>query len=359
MAELLRGRPALTVQWLVSLGLDLLATAGLVTVVHDYEGLGTWLLEASSALPVRLRRDLDLMLRATNHPPAVVEAIATEVLGADRAGHTSASDFFADLAELDEATCRRMIETVLSRSLTRHELTPAQGPAELLDDTEALEAVLAQMGTPVDVRDAAQLLRSPFEWRDLALSGLQRFWERVYREQWEQTNAQLIHSVEHHRRQSYPTDIASLFTAVTGRQIPDPVRPRLADVEHIRFVPSLYLGPYVSLLFNGATATVFYNGLGAPLDDAPGPQIDDLYHPLTALADKTRLAIMAMLSGRELYAQEIVDRLGISQSAVSRHLQLMVDMKVLNVRRGERGAKFYSINGPALQRVAQRLSEFR
>ncbi|MBV9789869.1 MAG: winged helix-turn-helix transcriptional regulator, partial [Chloroflexi bacterium] len=76
-------------------------------------------------------------------------------------------------------------------------------------------------------------------------------------------------------------------------------------------------------------------------------------------ADKTRLMIVAMLNGRELYAQEIVDRLGISQSAVSRHLQLMVDMKVLNVRRGERGAKYYSINTIALQSVAQRLSEFR
>ncbi len=124
-------------------------------------------------------------------------------------------------------------------------------------------------------------------------------------------------------------------------------------------MPSLYLGPYVSFLFNDSTVTIFYNGQGTPLTDTAGPPIDDLYHPLTALADKTRLAIMAMLSSRELYAQEIVDRLGISQSAVSRHLQLMVDMKVLNVRRGERGAKFYSINSTALHNVAKRLSEFR
>ncbi len=359
MAELLRGRPALTVEWMTSVGLDLLSTANLVIVVHDYEGLGSWLLEAYSMLPTRLRRDLELVLRATNHPPAIVEALANELLDGDRPGHTSAPAFFADLAALDEPTCARLIEAVLIKSMTRHNITSALTHAELLADTEALEALISEMRSPVEPSEVAQLLRAPGEWRDLVVSSLQRFWDRVYREQWTQTYAQLERSVEQHRRQSYPSDLAGLFTAVTGRQIPDGVRPRLADIEHARFVPSLYLGPYVSFLFNDSTVTIFYNGQGTPRTDTAGPPIDDLYHPLTALADKTRLAIMAMLSSRELYAQEIVDRLGISQSAVSRHLQLMVDMKVLNVRRGERGAKFYSINSTALHNVAKRLSEFR
>ena len=359
MAELLRGRPALTVEWLTSPGFDILETASLVTVVHDFEGLGTWLLEAASALPSRLLRDLELAFLLTNHPPAIVEALGNALLGPNRAGHRSAADFFADLAALDDATCAQLLAAVLQRSLQRHEIPVPPTAAELLADTEALEAALRALGVTVDVGDAAQLLRAPGEWRDLTLSALQRFWERVYREQWEESHDQLVRSVDFHRRQSYSSDLGGIFTAVTGRQIPDRVRPRLADVEHARFVPSLYLGPYVSFLFSDATTTIFYNGQGAPRADTAGPQLDDLYHPLTALADKTRLAIMAMLSSRELYAQEIVDRLGISQSAVSRHLQLMVDMKVLTVRRGDRGAKYYSINAPALQRVAQRLGEFK
>ncbi len=358
MAELLRGKPALTVEWIASLGLDLLSTASLVTVVHEFEGLGTWLLEAFTALPTRLRRDLDLSMRLTHHSPAVVEVIAVELLGPGRVGHTDAAAFFAELAALDEPTCRRMIETVLTKSISRHEIITTYTTAELMVDIEALETVLKDMHPPVEVSEAALLLHAPTEWRDLILSALQRFWERLYAEQWSQTRSQLLRNVEHHRRQSYPVELGSLFNAVTGRQVPDRVRPRLVDIEHVRFVPSLYLGPYVSFLFDETTTTVFYNGQGAPLTDSNAPQIEDLYHPLTALADKTRLGIIAMLNGHELYAQEIVDQLGISQSAVSRHLQLMVDMKVLNVRRGDRGAKYYSINRPALQRVAQRLSEF-
>lgn len=360
MAELLRGRPPVTIEWRISLGLDLLSTASLVTIVHDFEGLGSWLLEASSALPTRLRRDLDLCLRLTNYPQTVIETVAAEVLDPDRAGHDAADTLFSDLAALDAATCSRMAEQILTRSIARRELTTDLPPAALLADLEALEDVIRRMEAPVDPQEAAHLLNTPAEWRDLLLSALQRFWDRVYHTQWEQTRDQLARNVEQHRRQGYPADFAATFQIVTGRQIPDRVRPRLADIEHVRFVPSLYLGPYVSFLFNGPTATIFYNGQATPVTDpADAPPIDDLYHPLTALADKTRLAIVAMLNGRELYAQEIVDRLGISQSAVSRHLQLMVDMKVLNVRRGDRGAKFYSINREALQRVAQRLSEYR
>jgi DNA-binding transcriptional ArsR family regulator len=181
----------------------------------------------------------------------------------------------------------------------------------------------------------------------------------LYRDQWAHTVEQLNRSVEYHRRQQYPTDFAGLFGAVTGRQVPERVYPHIGEIEHVRFAPSLYLGPYVTVLFDGAQATIFYNGEGTATISVPNTQIEELYHPLAALADKTRLTIVAMLDGTELYAQEIVDRLGISQSAVSRHLQLMVDMKVLNVRRGERGAKFYSINVPELERVSQRLAQFR
>jgi DNA-binding transcriptional ArsR family regulator len=360
MPELLRGRPALKANWIVSVGLDLLGTTSLVMVVHDFEGLGGWLLEAYAALPPRLRRDLDLALRSTNYPQAIVETVAAQTLGEGRAGHTDVQAFFADLAALDAATCRHMLEMILAKSIARHELSVDQSPAQLLDDQEALEAVIKQLNTPLDAADAAQLFRVPTEWRDLLLNGLQRFWERLYQARWQETYNQLVRNVEYHRHQQYPMDFDGIFTAVTGRQVPDRARPRISEIEQVRFVPSLYLGPYVSFLFDGPTATIFYNGGGTPVpEDVAAPQIEELYNPLTALADKTRLAILAMLNGRELYAQEIVDRLGISQSAVSRHLQLMVDVKVLNVRRGERGAKYYSINTAELQQVARRLSEFQ
>jgi DNA-binding transcriptional ArsR family regulator len=360
MAELLRGRPALQAEWLLSLGLDLFSTASLTTVVHEFEGLGAWLLEAHSALPAPLRHDLELALRLTNYPQAIVEGLAEPLLDAEHPAHRSADALFDAIAALDADACQQLITTSLAKSLVRHNVETPHSAAGLLNDPAALEATLAQIKVRVALAEAVALLRQPLAWRDLVLNSLRQFWERSYREQWERTRDQLARSVAYHRRQSYPIEFNALFTAVTGRQVPDRARGRLTEIEQVRFVPSLYLGPYVSFLVNGAHVTIYYNGEGTPADeDNSGPHLEDVYHPLTALADKTRLAIVAMLSGRELYAQEIVDRLGISQSAVSRHLQLMVDMKVLNVRRGERGAKFYSINRTALQHVAQRLSELR
>src|ERR687894_756799 len=122
MAELLRGRPALTIEWLVSLGLDLLETSSLLTAVHDFEGLGTWLHEASSALPARLRHDLELAIRPTGYPQAVIETLAAEVLGDDALGHASAEALFADIAALSPAACKRMVEQIVAKTIERREI---------------------------------------------------------------------------------------------------------------------------------------------------------------------------------------------------------------------------------------------
>jgi DNA-binding transcriptional ArsR family regulator len=88
------------------------------------------------------------------------------------------------------------------------------------------------------------------------------------------------------------------------------------------------------------------------------PSVQDLFPPLKALADETRLQILALLEGRELYAQEIVERLDISQPAVSRHLKLMVVADVLRVRQ-EDNMKYYSVNEEVLAAIAERLRSFR
>ena len=73
-----------------------------------------------------------------------------------------------------------------------------------------------------------------------------------------------------------------------------------------------------------------------------------------ALADGTRLRIIEMLRGTELYAQEIVGRLGISQSAVSRHLAMLEAADIVSVRPSN-GMKYYAINARRLRQLAEEL----
>lgn len=51
--------------------------------------------------------------------------------------------------------------------------------------------------------------------------------------------------------------------------------------------------------------------------------MDDLLKPLKALGDESRVKMLWILEGRELCSCEIQEVVGLAQSTVSRHLQLL------------------------------------
>ncbi|MBI5447072.1 MAG: winged helix-turn-helix transcriptional regulator [Deltaproteobacteria bacterium] len=53
--------------------------------------------------------------------------------------------------------------------------------------------------------------------------------------------------------------------------------------------------------------------------------MEDLLRPLKALGDESRLKILWMLEDRDLCSCEIQEAVGLAQSTVSRHLQLLED----------------------------------
>lgn len=53
--------------------------------------------------------------------------------------------------------------------------------------------------------------------------------------------------------------------------------------------------------------------------------MQDMLKALKALGDESRLKMLWMLEGRELCSCEIQDTVGLAQSTVSRHLQLLED----------------------------------
>ena len=82
-------------------------------------------------------------------------------------------------------------------------------------------------------------------------------------------------------------------------------------------------------------------GAGSPVNPAI-PDIVQLFPRLKALADETRLHILAHLQAGEATQETIVAALGISQPAASRHLGLLERTNIVNARR-ENGMKYYSI----------------
>ena len=102
---------------------------------------------------------------------------------------------------------------------------------------------------------------------------------------------------------------------------------------------------------------VAFNHRTTPALERDGKAAVKLFPPLRAFADETRLQILSLLQEREMYAQEIVVAVGLSQSTVSRHLQLLQRTEVVTTRQ-TRGVKFCSINrvkGRAILEALQQL----
>jgi DNA-binding transcriptional ArsR family regulator len=66
--------------------------------------------------------------------------------------------------------------------------------------------------------------------------------------------------------------------------------------------------------------------------------------------------MLDLLLDGELYAQEIVGRLGIVQSAASRHLAQLQRAGLVSVE-ARRGSKYYAVNPARLESIAATLAE--
>lgn len=120
----------------------------------------------------------------------------------------------------------------------------------------------------------------------------------------------------------------------------------LSQTEQIVFVPSAHIGPYVGKFFHHGVMTLI-GGMHLPTGMLHGGSAlsrSDLLVRLGALTDDTRLRILALLVEQgELCAPEIMVKLDLSQSAVSRHLRQIGAAGYVSERWHD-GSKCYQLN---------------
>jgi DNA-binding transcriptional ArsR family regulator len=138
---------------------------------------------------------------------------------------------------------------------------------------------------------------------------------------------------------------AEAFREFTGQILPAFIWAPQASVERIVLIPSGHTGRHVSTWYADGTLRVFFTPPAqvAYLLRASQPGHTELLARVNALADDTRLRILELIAEHdELSSQEVITRLNLTQSTVSRHLkQLQV---YLTERRGEGANKIYSLN---------------
>jgi DNA-binding transcriptional ArsR family regulator len=157
-------------------------------------------------------------------------------------------------------------------------------------------------------------------------------------------------------------DLALAFAEATGKRLPQTLRAphSLDDIARVTFCPSAHLGEFLSLVHAPPELVIFFDahrfaGQPAAAPAGPAPTDDLLARAMKALADETRLRIVRLLGDGELYAQEIVGRLGsVSQSAVSRHLGVLEDAGIVSVRPAS-GMKYYALDRARLRALGRHL----
>ncbi|MBN1485233.1 MAG: winged helix-turn-helix transcriptional regulator [Chloroflexia bacterium] len=351
MAELIEARPPLEVMFETSLALNLLLTTALLPQADQFEGLDEWLRGVQASLPTDLRREVALVTGFPGGRLRFVEAVAARLLKKDGPAQHSFDDLRARLGQLSADDFQQIAWEALRRGAPEGAVDPADLPPE----RRHVEAYLSSRLLHVDGGEAATLILEPTELQRRFLEVLDYVWSHIYEPAYADCAPLMKRSVTYHRRQSYSPHFSELFLAVTGRILPNEVQLRLDELRQARFVPTCHLGPYVAFFRDGDLLTVFYNCRSSLLEERrDSERVRQLYPILKALADETRLQIMLLLRQREMYAQEIVEQLGLSQPAISRHLKLMVAAGLLQVR-PEGGAKYYAPDRQTWQRLLEEL----
>jgi len=372
MGELVVGRPALKLNYVVSLPLDLVSVMSLLYRAVPGSGLDSWLVATRRALPDELRADLDLLHGFSGRLLYYMEepVMRFEPLRPDRI-NAGMDDLISFLQALPAAEYLDMVANALDRvhrDIGTGLMTPSWG------DERSWRIYVEPALTTASGDEVMTLLNAPEKLKARTIRLIQGIWDAGY-------------CTEYAARLPNLADAAALatgtagfgfalaFVELTGNRMPSTLIAGVNQVEHVTFCPTYHLGSFISYIVYPPDLIVFFSvpefiQRVRPVQESNGQVVQDERHEslpsgasldteevlegLRALGDANRLRVIELLTGGELYAQEIVGRLGIAQSAVSRHLALLERAGLVKVRpRG--GMKYYAIDFQRLGSLADAL----
>ncbi len=354
MGELIVGRPALKLEFAVSVVLDLTSAISLVYRATDPRRFDRWLVEARQSLDPEAQHDLDTMLGFSGRLLYFIEELlmSFDPFQPERLA-AGFEDYLEHLENLSPWAYRSMVAQSVLRVYRDRGVTETP-PAD--NNADEWRAFLEPGITRADLDEVVNLVLAPEQLKARTVNLVRRFWQDCYSAELERAMPEMRRALRQARSTTYP-GVAGAFSELSGHRLPEEVQLALPHVERVTFCPSYHLGNFVQFILYPPELILYFNCQRASAVTQPeqdSTSSADLLPGLRALADGTRLRIIEMLRGRELYAQEIVGRLGISQSAVSRHLAMLEAADIVGVRPSN-GMKYYAINARRLRQLAEEL----
>lgn len=370
MGELVVGRPALQLNSTVSLPLDLVSVMSLLYRAVPGSGLDRWLVATRRGLPEDLRADLDLLHGFSGRMLYYMEepVMRFEPLSPERS-ESSFDELISYLESLRGHEYRSMAEHAIERV---HQDLGSPRAVPPLADAQAWRTFVEPALTTATADDVLALVNDPDELKKRTINLIEGIWQHIYADDYAQ-RLPLLRRASDLASSTTRQGFGPAFSELTGNRLPSTLVSGLNHVESVTFCPSYHLGSFVSYILYPPDLVVFFgapelvarvdqsmlpNGIGTVVvtktTDRTGSAIsnEDLLEGLRALGDPNRLRVIDLLAGGELYAQEIVGRLGIAQSAVSRHLSQLERAGLIRVRpRG--GKRYYEVECERLDALSE------
>lgn len=369
MGELVVGRPALQVKTALSVPLDMMSMMSLLYRAVPGSGLDPWLISMRRQLPFELQEDLDVLHGFSGRLLYYMEepVMAFEPLREDRVDATI-EDLLKFLESLEPRQYREMAIHAIDRA--HSDLgTELAAPAE--DDETEWRRYLEPVLTTAEASDALELMINPDQLKMRNIRLISGIWDNFYREEYE-SRIEIMRDAESKARSIATKGFGMAFAELTGNRLPATLAAALNVASSVTFIPSGHLGDFVSYISYPPELVIFFSAqrtTGDTIRHAQGEEdgeilpdefvasgepmaTNELMESLRALSDGNRMRIIDLLSTGELYAQEIVGRLGIAQSAVSRHLSQLERSGIVRVE-PRRGLKYYVLNRQHLRSIAE------
>lgn len=322
-----------------------LLSLALLTAEPTMSKVEPWITQTATQLTPRQRHDNHLIFAGLG------QALLTE---------TSQANFPAYLAALEAEAptmlCNRVVQW-LALADPQNALAPAD-PQRLGQQIRATNPL-----TPLDetlLREVHGLLQEPAALQQRITTHLRTLWTEHLAAEWERSLRNLQSMAYLLNKCTWPTTSArDAIRAFLRRPLPDAISAQLNGVEQVVFVPSPHVHLHAERFGSENTIWIFAlaNFWTLPLRTEP-IQRTEVLAPLTALADETRLHILELLaSHQELFAQELITKLAVSQPTVSRHLKQLRSANLITEQRGNDANKSYQLNPEAIERLFHTLTQ--
>lgn len=318
--------------------------ACLYLLEHSEEGRGfevspDWVEGARRALGADLQADLALFFPRFGPTLGLVGVLE----------HTQGLSVRKFIRRIQSTPAEALLELMLAGALPDRQALPLLRAA-IGGSRDAVEAFLAATHSEADVDSLRRLAAlSPSEAKSRLVRLLREGYARVYAGEEDRVVPLLEQSAAALARKGAVSGSTELVEQATGGFV---LQPGAASAGVV-LAPTYFFRPY-NLVTSYLGVRVFIYPIEPPHAGGVPPDLLRLYK---ALGDETRLRVLRLLSGRDMYLQELAKTLGVSHVTVLHHMAMLRAAHLVQVIERD-NLKHYRLRAERAQEAAAEWLEF-